>query len=82
VQCSLSLPVVSNLLVLLNPRTHKPAMMAREHGYCVWHLIMNTGVAVCVSVAASQKVLTGHRERKCADTTDTVPVPWPGHFPC
>ena len=23
-----------------------------------------------------------HRERKCADTLDTVPVPWAGHFHC
>ena len=22
------------------------------------------------------------RERKCADTTSTVPVPWAGHFQC
>ena len=23
-----------------------------------------------------------NRERKCADTTGTVPVPWAGHFQC
>jgi len=26
--------------------------------------------------------LGGNRERKCADTIGTVPVPWAGHFQC
>ena len=32
--------------------------------------------AVCFPVSLS------HRERNCADTIGTVPVPWAGHFQC
>ena len=32
--------------------------------------------------AARQLLSTRYKERKCADTIGTVPVPWAGHFQC
>jgi len=41
-------------------------------------------VELTANVSADSAVMSycGCRERKCADTIGTVPVPWAGHFQC
>ena len=33
-------------------------------------------------LTVTKSLLLEHREQKCADTINTVPVPWAGHFQC
>jgi len=43
--------------------------------------MLSTAVSVCLSVRAVKgERVELYMERKCADTTGTVPVPWAGHF--
>ena len=39
-----------------------------------------TGLIMFRQLYEMLPVNTNYRERKCADTTGTVPVPWAGHF--
>jgi len=63
--------------------------LAMTCGRCEWTWCNNRNVNIaiyrsarCTNHSPAWWATVHHRERKCADTTGIVPVPWAGHFLC
>ena len=64
---------------LANIRAYR--LTDKQRSYKTLRLRLDLHLLTC-SIFSLSFDISAYRERKCADTIGTVPVPWAGHFQC